>query len=61
VPQHSDQQLRDFIANGIPASAMPAFGQKLSAQDREAILNYLRNLTKDQRPAAATPAPAATP
>jgi copper transport protein len=61
VPQHSDQQLRDFIANGIPASAMPAFGQKLSAQDREAILNYLRNLTKDQTPAAATPAPAATP
>jgi copper transport protein len=61
VPQHNDQQLRDFIANGIPASAMPAFGQKLSAQDREAILNYLRNLTKDQTPAPAAPAPAAAP
>ena len=59
VPQHDDQQLLDWIQNGIPATAMPAFGQKLNAQDREAVLNYLRNLTKDQTPVPA--APTATP
>lgn len=55
VPQHTDQQLLDWITNGIPTTAMPAFGGKLSPQDREAILNYLRNLTKDQTQAPATP------
>jgi copper transport protein len=57
TPQHDDQQLLGFIANGIPASAMPAFGSKLSAQDRQAILNYLRNETKNETP---TPTPSAS-
>lgn len=63
TPQHSDQQLLDFITNGIPTTAMPAFGNTLSAQDREAILNYLRNLTKDvtPTPGPAAPSPAVTP
>lgn len=56
VPQHSDQQLLDWITNGIPASAMPAFGKKLNAQQRQAVLNYLRDLTKNAT-ATATPTP----
>lgn len=52
APEHSDQQLLDWIANDIPTTAMPAFGKRLSVQDREAILNYLRNLTKDATPGA---------
>ncbi|MGI8550360.1 MAG: c-type cytochrome [Dehalococcoidia bacterium] len=53
VPQHSDQQLLDWMANGIPTTAMPAFGKKLSDQDRQAILNYLRSLP----PPSPTPTP----
>jgi len=56
VPQHDDQQLLDWITNGIPTTAMPAFGSKLNGDQREAVLNYLRDLTKN-----ATPAPATTP
>jgi copper transport protein len=55
VPQHSDQQLLGFITNGIPTTAMPAFGNTLSADERQAILNYLRQLAGP--PATATPAP----
>lgn len=54
VPQHSDQQLLAFIANGIPTTAMPAFGKTLSADERQAILNYLRQIAGP--PATATPA-----
>ncbi len=55
VPQHSDQQLLGFIASGIPTTAMPAFGTTLSAAERQAILNYLRQLPGP--PATTTPAP----
>jgi copper transport protein len=58
VPQHDDQQLLDWIANGIPTTAMPGFASKLSPADREAVLNYLRDLTKNVTP---TPTPAGTP
>jgi mono/diheme cytochrome c family protein len=53
VPQHSDQQLLGWIANGIPATAMPSFGAKLEPVEQQAILNYLRTLSP------ATPSPAA--
>ena len=67
VPQHSDQQLLGWITNGIPTTAMPAFGKKLNADQRQAILNYLRDQTKNVTPTpsaaqpSATPQPAATP
>jgi copper transport protein len=54
VPQHSDQQLLDWIANGIPATVMPGFKDKLSAEQQQAILNYLRTLGGG----TATPTPA---
>lgn len=53
VPQHTDQQLLDWIANGIPTTAMPGFKDKLDETQRQAILNYLRTLG-----GAATPSPA---
>ena len=58
VPQHTDQQLSDFISNGIPTTAMPAFGTSLNEADRQALLNYVRDLTKNVTP---TPAPSGTP
>lgn len=54
VPQHDDRQLLDWIANGIPTTAMPGFAGKLNADQRQAILNYLRTLG-----GGATPTPAA--
>lgn len=50
VPQHDDQQLLDWIANGIPTTAMPGFSSKLNPADRQAVLNYLRDLTKNVTP-----------
>jgi putative copper resistance protein D len=56
VPQHNDQQLLDWIANGIPTTAMPGFASKLSPADRQAVLNYLRDLTRGAPPVPTTEA-----
>jgi len=39
---HSDAQLFDWISNGYPDSAMPAFKDTLSADDRWNALNFIR-------------------
>jgi hypothetical protein len=57
VPQHDDRPLLDWIANGIPTTAMPGFSGKLSPADQQAILNYLRDLTKN---VTLAPTPAGT-
>jgi mono/diheme cytochrome c family protein len=41
---HSDGQLYEWITNGYPHSAMPAFGQRLSDIDRWNLVNYIRTL-----------------
>ena len=41
---HTDGQLFDWISNGFPNSAMPAFGAKLSDTDRWNLVNYIRTL-----------------
>jgi copper transport protein len=41
---HSDGQLFDWITNGFPGSAMPAFSQKLSDTQRWNLVNYIRTL-----------------
>ena len=41
---HSDGQLFDWITNGFPGSAMPAFGQKLSDAQRWDLVNFIRTL-----------------
>ena len=41
---HPDGQLFEWITNGYPHSAMPAFGQRLSEIDRWNLVNYIRTL-----------------
>ncbi|HEY3115185.1 MAG TPA: cytochrome c [Chloroflexota bacterium] len=40
---HSDAQLFDWISNGYPDSAMPAFRSDLRDEDRWNVLNYIRS------------------
>jgi len=40
---HSDAQLFDWVSNGYPDSAMPAFKSTLSADDRWNVLNFIRS------------------
>jgi high-affinity iron transporter len=56
VPHHTDAELLGWITNGIPTTAMPAFGGKLSPDERESLLQYLRQLSQST-PAGATPPP----
>jgi mono/diheme cytochrome c family protein len=39
---HTDAQLFDWIKNGFPGSAMPAFRDQLSPEDRWNVLNYIQ-------------------
>jgi mono/diheme cytochrome c family protein len=39
---HTDRQLFDWISRGIDATAMPAFADQLSEQERWDVINYIR-------------------
>ncbi|HZT05772.1 MAG TPA: CopD family protein, partial [Chloroflexota bacterium] len=39
---HTDGQLFDWISNGFPGSAMPAWKDRLNEEDRWNVLNYLQ-------------------
>lgn len=39
---HTDAQLYDWVTNGYPGSAMPAFKDQLSDEDRWHVLNFIR-------------------
>jgi copper transport protein len=41
---HSDYKLYDWITNGYPGSAMPAFGKLLDDEQRWQLVNFLRTL-----------------
>jgi len=43
VSQHSEGQLWLWLSNGVPGSAMPAFKDTLSDEDRWNIINYLES------------------
>jgi mono/diheme cytochrome c family protein len=43
---HTDGQLFDWVTNGFPGSAMPAFGQKLSDAQRWDLVNFIRTLAQ---------------
>ena len=45
---HTDGQLFEWIANGYPNSAMPAFKTYLSDTDRWNLVNYIRTLAPSQ-------------
>ncbi|MCA1644852.1 MAG: copper resistance protein CopC [Chloroflexi bacterium] len=39
---HTDRQLFDWVTRGIDATAMPAFGDQVSEQERWDVINYIR-------------------
>jgi copper transport protein len=44
VPLHPDDDLYTIIHDGIPETAMPAFGDRLSEEETWHLINYLRTL-----------------
>ena len=49
VPLHGDRQLFVWVSNGLPGTAMPAFRDKLTAEERWRLLNYLKSFTPQDR------------
>ena len=45
---HSDGQLYDWITNGFPGSAMPAFSKLLADEPRWNLVNYIRTFGRKQ-------------
>ena len=39
---HTDTQLYDWITNGVPGTAMPAWKEQLTPEERWHLVNYLR-------------------
>lgn len=58
IGKHTDGQIFLWIQNGIPSSAMPAFGQDLSEEEIWQLVTYLRTLPPDETLAEAYPPPA---
>ena len=58
VPQHAPGEIFYWISNGIPGTAMPAWGDvdpatgkpKLSAEDRWSVIRYLQALSRGEHP-----------
>jgi uncharacterized membrane protein len=47
---HTDEQIFEWITNGYPNSAMPAFKDVLTEAERWHVLNYIRTLTPQGYP-----------
>jgi copper transport protein len=45
---HSDAQLFEWLTDGLPNTAMPAFGDTLSADQRWQVINYIRTFAVRQ-------------
>jgi mono/diheme cytochrome c family protein len=45
---HTDGQLLEWITNGFPNSAMPAFGDSYSEEDRWHVINHIRTLAFEE-------------
>lgn len=54
VTQHSEGQLYDYVSNGFPGSAMPAFKDTLSSDDRWRLIGFIKGFADDGPPAAQT-------
>ncbi len=59
VPLHPDADLLNWIATGFPGSAMPAFQDTLTAEERQNVLDYLKSIAGAA--ANASPPPTAAP
>ncbi|MBM3925220.1 MAG: c-type cytochrome [SAR202 cluster bacterium] len=46
VPLHTAQELLGFIENGIPGTAMPAFDDVLSYEEKWHLINYIKSLAE---------------
>src|SRR5262249_50552822 len=55
VNLHSDEGVFNWISKGIPGTAMPAFEDRLSEEQRWHVLNYIQTLV--ERATTPTPAP----
>jgi copper transport protein len=53
VPLHTDADLENWIANGFPGSAMPAFQDQLTEDQRWDVLNYLKQQVSNASQSAA--------
>ena len=42
--RHDDAQIRDAIANGVPKTKMKAYKEKLSPEQIDALVGYVRTL-----------------
>ncbi len=49
VPMHPDGLLYVWIRDGVPGTAMPAFGDRLTEEERWHVVNYLRVLALSAR------------
>lgn len=58
LPQHGDPGIRAVLANGVPAYGMPGWGDRLSPEQLDALLDFLR-AEFDKGPEAPGGAPAA--
>jgi mono/diheme cytochrome c family protein len=56
---HTDAQLFEWITNGVPGTAMPAFKEQIPSEDRWHLINYIRTFAGPG--AAAAPGGAAGP
>nr|MBA2450608.1 cytochrome c [Chloroflexota bacterium] len=46
---HTDGELFNWVTNGVPETAMPAYGEQLSETDRWHVINYIRGfIPQDQ-------------
>ncbi len=41
---HSDHRLLEWVTHGIPGSAMPAFRDRLTLEERQAVISFIRQL-----------------
>ncbi|MFN8557517.1 MAG: copper resistance protein CopC [Dehalococcoidia bacterium] len=46
VPLHGDRELYDWIANGVPRTAMPAWKGVFTDEEIQAIINHLRQVAE---------------
>ena len=53
----TDKELLRTIAQGKPRTAMPAWQDRLAAEDQEAALQYIRSLVRFSRSPAPRPHP----
>jgi mono/diheme cytochrome c family protein len=46
VPLHTDREIFEWITNGVPRTAMPAFKDAFTEEEIQAIINYLRQIAE---------------